>query len=335
MKPDSSLSRKTRAICFGLLIVALGCNISVLFVPFMNFREVLSSEVYTMFTTVEMLWTEKLYALAVLVVGFSLLFPFFKLAVLLTVVLRRNHGPHLLRLLNRVEMLAKWSMLDVFLVCLVLTLTSGQVFVSASPRVGVPLFISAIVLSMAVGQVLAHRLLDRTANQRHFRMMSVQLKPWGRLLLVVLSGGLLFGALGLPFLKIESWFLVDQAFSIVTVIPALWEQGSYTGAVAVSLFLVMSPVIRWLILAIQTWKSFGQKKDARQKRIFEFARLWSMVDVFALAMGIFLIEGRRFVPADAEVGAALLVLLVFVGVMIERILEADSDGPHNPEQRKA
>jgi len=329
METDVRLTGKTRAICFFVLLVALGCNVTVLFVPFMDFRQLLSPTTYTFFTTVGMLWTEKLYALAFLVVGFSLLFPFFKLGVLFSVVLTREPGPIRLKLLNRVEMLAKWSMLDVFLVCLVLTLTSGQVLVSASPRGGVPIFIAAIVLSMIVGQILGARLLNHTSHARHLRMFRVEMKPIGRLLLVLSSGVLLFGALLVPFLKIEAWFLVNDSFSIVSVLPALWKQDSYAAVFAVGIFLILFPLIRWgVLLNTNVGLVLGRPKNAH-KKVFALARFWSMLDVFALALGVFLIEGSRFVPADAKVGSALLVLLVFVNVWVERVLEAN---PGDPEK---
>ncbi|MGE9269620.1 MAG: paraquat-inducible protein A, partial [Verrucomicrobiales bacterium] len=261
------------------MLIALGCNISVLFVPFLDFRELLKPEVYTFFHTIEMLWGDGLYALAILVIGFSLLFPFFKLAVLFLVVLSRNPGARLRKALNRVEMLAKWSMLDVFLVCLVLTLTSGQVLVGATPKGGVPLFMSAIVISMAVGQVLAHRLLDHSSQAKHFRIVKMDFSFRVRKFLVCVSGLTLLGALVFPFLKIESWFLVDSSFSVVTVIPALWSQSSYAAVVAVAFFLILFPVTRWVVLAFRTWKRPHGARDKRSGRIFELARFWSMLDV--------------------------------------------------------
>ena len=331
MVTETTLTGRARLTCFCILLVALACNVTVLFVPFMEFRQVLTPTTYTFFTTVEMLWTEKLYALALLVVGFSLLFPFFKLAVLFSVLLPGGPGKIRLRLLNRVEMLAKWSMLDVFLVCLVLTLTSGQFLVSASPRAGVSLFIAAIVLSMVVGQVLAGRLLDHRAHAKHLRLFRITLKPRGRLLLVSASGILLFGALFVPFLKIESWFLLDDSFSIASVVPTLWEKKSFTGALAVGFFLILFPIIRWGVLLKRNWRIFRGKGESSHPKLFALARFWSMLDVFALALGVFLIEGSRFVPADAKLGSALLVVVVLGNVLLERVLEANPKSGEDSE----
>ncbi|MEM0964699.1 MAG: paraquat-inducible protein A [Verrucomicrobiota bacterium] len=319
------LSHSLRWSCFGVLVVALCCNVSVLFVPFLDFRQGLSTETYTIFHTVEMLWAEGIYALAVLVVGFSLIFPFFKLFVLFAVVFSAKPGRIRLRMLNRVELLAKWSMLDVFLVCLVLTLTSGQFLVSATPKLGVPLFIIAVVLSMIVGQILAHRLLERSKHGRQLSILQMNPTPRTRLILVGISGFTLLGALTLPFLKIEAWFLVDDSFSVITVVPSLAEQKSYSAVFATAIFLIVFPVVRWLVLAVRSWYLWKGKERAAENRLFLLARYWSMLDVFALALGVFLLEGRSFVPSDGQIGMALLVGVVLANVLIERLVESDPE----------
>jgi len=327
---ERTLTSRMRVSCFGILLVALSCNVAVLFIPFINFRQLLSPIDYTIFHTVEMLWGKGLFALSVLVVGFSILFPFFKLAVLFSVVAVKSPGPLLLRLLNRVELLAKWSMLDVFLVCLVLTLTSGQILVGATTKGGVPLFITAIVLSMIVGQLLATRLLDHSSRGKNLRILTLDLSPRARMILVVFSGLTLVGALTLPFLKIESWFLVDDSFSIISVLPALWEQSSYPAVVATALFLIIFPIIRWVVLTNRTWAAWKGREEKRFERLFGLARYWSMLDVFALALAVFLFEGSSFVPTDAEVGAVLLVAVVFIGVTVERLVDTRNE-PAKPE----
>lgn len=326
MDSGPTLTPRVRTIAFFCLLVAFACNVTVLLIPFMEFRKALAPTTYTFFTSVEMLWEEKLYALVFLVVGFSLIFPFFKLAVLFLVVLSQQLGTVRMKLLHWVEKLAKWSMLDVFFVCLALTLTSGQVLVSATPRAGVPLFIASIVISMVVGQVLAAKLLTHSSGTSSSRWLNFKLKPWVRLLLVSLSGLLLLGALLLPLLKIDSWFLIDGSFSILTVGPALWKQESYSAFFAVGLFLILFPVLRWGVLFYRNWGLYLGRPVESYNDLYSLARYWSMLDVFALALGVFLIEGSRFVPADAKVGSALLVFVVFANVFIASILEA------NPEE---
>jgi paraquat-inducible protein A len=153
----------------------------------------------------------------------------------------------------------------------------------------------------------------------------MELTPRWRVILVGISGLLLLGALALPFLKISSWFLIDDSFSILTVLPALWSQGSYPAVFAVGLFLVLFPVLRWTALAKSNWDHAQGCAQVDYERTFKLARFWSMLDVFALALGVFLIEGNRFVPSDAEFGALLLIIVVFVNVLVENSLEVNSE----------
>jgi len=321
-------------ICALLLSAALSCNIAVLFVPFLELRQVLTVEPYTIFHTVEMLWSEGFYALSFLVVGFSIIFPFFKLAVLFSVIASASPGPVRLRLLLRVEALAKWSMLDVFLVCLVLTLTAGQILVGARPREGVALFVAAIVISMIVGQLL----VDRLSAERHHSFLAPKMARLGSLLgpktrigLVVFLGAALAGALFIPFLKIESWFLIDASFSVVTVLPSLWEQGSAIGVMVTALFLIVAPVVRWGWLALSVWRTKGKVCVVADRPAVLLARYWSMLDVFALALAVFLLEGASLVPTDAEMGAFLLVGFVFVIVVVERLIEGEDAIVEKPD----
>lgn len=327
IESDRSLNEPVRVVCGIMLLVALSCNIAVLFIPFLELRQVLNVEPYTVFHTVDMLWSKGLVALSFLVVGFSIIFPFFKLAVLFSVVLPEIPSRLRLRLLLRVEALAKWSMLDVFLVCLVLTLTAGQVLVGARPREGVALFIAAIVISMIVGQIL----VERSSAERHRSFLAPRLARLGsrlvprmRIGLVVFSGLALAGALLIPFLKIEAWFLDDAKYSVVSVLPSLWKQGSVIGAIAVAVFLIVAPVVRWYWLASSVWRTRGRVCVVADRPTILLARYWSMLDVFALALAVFLLEGGSLVPTDAEFGAYLLVGFVFVIILVERLIEGET-----------
>lgn len=107
-----------RSGVFMLLGISLLCNIAVFFVPFMQLRRGIVSEDYTIFHSVGMLWEANLYLLAVLVVGFSVLFPFLKLFIIGFATWTDDPSPPVRRWLRWVESPGKWSMLDAFLVCL-------------------------------------------------------------------------------------------------------------------------------------------------------------------------------------------------------------------------
>lgn len=199
-----TLPSARRRIAWTLLAVSFACNVLMLFLPFMRLREGISTEPYTLFRSIGMLWSGGLYALALLVVGFSVLFPFAKLAVLGWVIAAPAAGERHLRWLRRVERFGKWSMLDVFLVAIILALTSRQVFVGAEPQFGLSLFIGAIMLSMTAGELIA------TGDRQRETVTGINRSPAAGAWLA-LAGVALLATLTLPFLRIHDWLLRDHS----------------------------------------------------------------------------------------------------------------------------
>ena len=125
--PDASdaapIALRRRCLAGALISVAFSFNVFVLLLPFMRLRQGLTVEPYTLFRSVELLWSGGLYVLAALVVAFSIVFPFAKLGVLGWVVLAPAREGLQARIFHWVERLGKWSMLDAFLVVIIIALT--------------------------------------------------------------------------------------------------------------------------------------------------------------------------------------------------------------------
>ncbi|MGA1517400.1 MAG: paraquat-inducible protein A, partial [Phycisphaerales bacterium] len=146
------------ALCAALGL-ATAANITALLVPFMEIREFLhKTESYELPEAVKLMWTEGLPVVAVLIVSFSIVFPFAKLLGLAICLLprwrRRERRARMLRLLAE---LGRWSLLDVFVVMLLMVLASDQWAVGTDVKPGIYLFMSAIGTAMAVSDVLASR----------------------------------------------------------------------------------------------------------------------------------------------------------------------------------
>jgi uncharacterized paraquat-inducible protein A len=78
----------------------------------------------------------------------------------------------------------------------------------------------------------------------------------------------------------------------------------------IALFLVVAPLGSGL-LALHVLARLRRGEPARgARRLLGLLRHWEMLDVFALALGIFLVEGRAFVKTDLSWGAFLLALLL-------------------------
>ncbi len=302
--PDSqsspaALTVSRRRFVTLVLAVSFICNVAVLFIPFMDLRKGLSTEPYSLFRSVHMFWNSGLYVLAILVVAFSVVFPFAKLAVLAAVVGVKAPDARLQTWLHRVERYGKWSMLDVYLVCIILTLTADQLFVGAKPLPGIALFIVAIVLSMFAGEVLASGL-----RGPHKPDQEPPIPPRGTWL--ALSGLALGATLVLPFLGIQDWRLADRSYSIVMLVPVLWVQGAHLAAVVTAAFLVLAPMAAWMMSFVSWWR-LRSGDDNHDVNIWAAGlRRWSMLEVFGLALAVFAIEGDHLMATELRWGALLL-----------------------------
>ncbi len=315
-----------------LLTVAAAANAAALVVPFLDLDMVGSgSEPYGLFRTVGLLWESGLFALAVLVVGFSAVFPFVKLAVLWSCT-RRGPATGRTRRLALVESLGKWSMLDALLVAILLALTKGQWLVSAEPRWGIALFVGGIVLSMAAGAVIA-------AAWPHPAPPAAPVRPppsggshAGRWVLAAVAGLALLGAQVLPTLEIDSFWLRSHSYSLIDMTWAMATQGSWSLAILLALGCIVLPWLRWAALVL----ALVRPGSRAAHRCFTALGPWTLVDVFALALAIFLLEGSAFVPTGTGPGAALLATFLVLHLLARMALARtvrQAKAPPEPHRR--
>jgi paraquat-inducible protein A len=299
------LSPRVRAATAVLLTVSLGCNVAALLLPFMRLRIGLKAEPYSLVHTVRMLWSAHLPVLAVIVAGFSILFPFIKWTLLAAAVARGRITPRGREWLLRVDKLGKWSMMDVFLVCLILALSSGQLLVGARPLVGLPIFVSAIVLSMTVGEILSATLPQAAPSSPH---SAEALRRGG--LWLALSAVALAGAIGLPFLRIHDWFVANKAYSIATAAPILAASGAPLAGSILAVFLVLLPIATWVATAAWWIQLRRARPSHTLYRLSRLGKRWSMLDVFGFALAIFAVEGDNLMKTEVRWGALSLATLV-------------------------
>ncbi len=288
-----------------MLLASLALNVAALVVPFMDMRKVFSTEEYSLPRSVQLLWESELYVLAVVVVAFSILFPFAKLGVLAAIVCGRVRPRRRLPWLEAVGRLGKWSMLDVFLVCLMITLASDQWMVGARPRLGILLFTLAILLSMISGSRIQKR-LRAAPPEPPGRRNATSILALGHVLLLAL----LVAGIAVPFLEIDDWRLSDRPISVVGSVHSLWQSGAVVLALVMAAFLVAAPVASGLLSILALWRAHGGRTVGWILRALAGVRHYAMLDVFALALGIYLVEGRAFVTTELTWGAFLIVLFL-------------------------
>ena len=115
---------------------------------------------YSVWTGVVALWHQHEYLLATVLFVFSMVFPVIKLVALIVLWWVKLDEDYRSALLRGLELLGKWSMLDVFVVAIMIVLVKLGPLANVQPRSGVYFFAAAILSSMLTTMyvsTLAHR----------------------------------------------------------------------------------------------------------------------------------------------------------------------------------
>ena len=165
-KPDS-LARSW-ALVIAAVILYLPANL----LPVMYTTELFDTESNTILSGVIELWKNGQWDLAVIVFVASICVPILKLAVLalLLLTIRARSGWRLherARLYRMVEFIGRWSMLDVFVVALLLSLVQFDMLANVRAGPGIVPFCAVVILTMLASKSFDPRLLWDAAAEEH------------------------------------------------------------------------------------------------------------------------------------------------------------------------
>lgn len=112
---------------------------------------VLIENTFSIFSgSIELLKEEK-YFLFFIITGFSIVLPLLKIAVLfLLLTIKENKTVNLHKYLHWMHQLGKWSMLDVFVVAVLVVTVKLGVIASVEARYGIYAFTAAVLLTMYI-----------------------------------------------------------------------------------------------------------------------------------------------------------------------------------------
>ncbi len=313
-----------RILLCSALGLATAANISALLVPFMEIREFLhKTETYQLPEAVKLMWSEGLPVVAVLIVSFSIVFPFAKLLGLSICLLakwnRRERRTRLLRLLAE---LGRWSLLDVFVVMLLMVLASDQWAVGTDVKPGIYLFMGAIGTAMAISDVLASRAEAREgvdSSAAASGRVIAKLGWGGRIglpLLLLASLASLVAAIGTPFLKIDQFLLRGLSYSVFGAIRTLWDSHREGFATLMALLLAVLPALRLVLLTVALTAKASRSIRSRLLEWAGLARRWSGIEVFGLALMLVLVEGRSLIKTEVLAGAWILLGAIAVNTAL-------------------
>lgn len=144
------------------LLAATVLLILGLILPVMTLKElVFWKKTFSVLTGIQNLFLEEHYILAVIILLFSVAFPIFKLTTLTTLWFFEMPEVRRQTLVHWLSALGKWSMLDVFVVAVMIVITKISGLASAEPRVGIYLFGLSVAITMVVTETI-ERLLKRS-----------------------------------------------------------------------------------------------------------------------------------------------------------------------------
>ena len=282
-----------------LLPMALVLNVAAFILPFVTVTIGLSTEDYSLLHSVSLLWKNGFPGLCILAGAFSVVFPFAKLVVLAGVCWCGWSR----RWADTIGSFGKWSMLDLFLVILLLAVSYDRLLVAAAPKWGFACFGLAIVCSMVAGEYLHSPVKREPRVKRSSR--------WVTLILAAIGTAF---AMVLPLFATDAWFMSNVHYSLIGVGNTLLNAGAWVPAIAVWLFLVLMPIVRLGCLVMDVMYDGSWSARARM------SGRWSMLEPFALALGIFIFEGRDTVPTALGHGGMALIAAIVVSAICNTAL---------------
>lgn len=165
-KPDSI--RRTWAFLVAAYALYLPANL----LPITVTRSIFGTQQDTIMSGVAYLWSSGSWAIALVVFVASIVVPLFKLfsLTLLVVSVQQRWRREPLRraqLYRFIETIGRWSMLDVYVVTILVALVQAQSLAAISPGSGVLAFAAVVVLSMAATMAFDPKLIWERLDNAH------------------------------------------------------------------------------------------------------------------------------------------------------------------------
>jgi paraquat-inducible protein A len=154
---------------WALGIAAAICYVPANLLPVLTTQTLASSRADTIVSGVAGLYSSGSWPLALIVLVASVMIPLGKLAALAYLLIGVQRGAvnavrDRTRLYRLVELIGRWSMLDVFVVTFVVALLQFGPVISSQPGPGLPFFAAVVILTMLAATSFDSRLIwDRTA----------------------------------------------------------------------------------------------------------------------------------------------------------------------------
>lgn len=160
---------------WALLIAAYVLYIPANLLPIMETRSLFGTQSDTILSGVVYLWDSGSWVLALIVFGASIVVPMLKMLLLTLLIVSvqfniKNPPLPLTKVYRLLELIGRWSMLDVYVVAILVALVRAQSLASITPGQGVLAFGAVVVLSMMATMAFDPRLIwDNVAENEESR----------------------------------------------------------------------------------------------------------------------------------------------------------------------
>ena len=152
----------------ALLSVATLLLIFGLFLPIITLEElILWKSTFSVLTGIGHLFHESHYILGVIVMFFSVFFPITKLSALCLIWFCKISKNFRDKVIEWLGILGKWSMLDVFVVAIMIIITKISHFAHAEARIGIYFFGTSIILTMITTERIDRFLKSKQYAENH------------------------------------------------------------------------------------------------------------------------------------------------------------------------
>lgn len=316
-----------RAWCFAL--TALLLFVPAYRYPILEVTTLGHTRSYTALSGAQALWQGEMWPLALPVALVGVLLPACLVLVMLALAAARAAGiragaPDLRRLC---EFLATWSIVDVFLLAIFVTVVKLAQLTDAAPALGALFLLGLVVaLALALRSLDLDRLqlgeadLDADAAER---VAAPPRDPdsLNRTLALSLAALVLFVPANVfPTLTIVL-FGSAQSDTVLDGVLSLWQAGMYPLALLVmcaSIVIPFAKIAVLLFLVLTIGMAARRRERTRLFRAVEGIGRWSMLDVYVISLIVAVVNLGAYSAAAADVGALAFAAVVLVTIVAAR-----------------
>ena len=297
----ASLWKESRRARLALaVLVAASVTLAVgLTLPVVTLRSGLAHDSYSVLGGIRDLARSGEVLLALIVLAFSVLFPIAKLALLAHVLFRPLPEEQRVRWVRSLERIGRWSMLDVFVIAILIGSVHLGILSEANAERGIYVFGAVIMLSMLATLAVQRLLGSAGAPEPLLIRPSTRAERWAS----VTALGCFTLGLFLPLMVVEKFRFWDHEYSVWGASRRMLSEGEYVLGLAVLFFVVFVPLARLICLVLLRWALFPER-FARPVLALE---KWAMLDVFGLALLVVVAKIGAVASVETRIGFWILL----------------------------